>query len=384
MSRRLIKWGIVLLIVAGLGLLVWLKMRPRPVEVTLKTVSLGTVERTVANTRAGTVTACRRAKLSPSVGGQVARLPVKEGDHVKQGELLLELWNEDLVSQSGLARHELTSARSRSRAACVKAEVARRNADRLLELRRTEVISEERADNAVSEATALEAECRAAQSEIAVREARLTVLQAELARTRLLAPFDGVIAQINGELFEFVTPSPLGVPTPPAVDIIDTTCFYVSAPIDEVDAADIRVGMPARITMDAYKNTSFAGHVRRIADYVLDVERQARTVDVEVSFDEEPQTDYLLAGYSADIEVILEVRSDVVRVPTEAIFEENRVYAFLPDAGRLSRRTLARGISNWDWTEVRQGLEAGEQVVVNVDNPDLEDGARAVRREGGP
>ncbi len=383
MSRRLIKWGIVLLVASGLALAVWLKLRAKPVEVTLKPVSKGTVERTVANTRAGTVKACRRAKLSPSVGGQIVHLPVKEGDQVKQGQLLLELWNEDLISQSVLARHELASARSRSRAACVKADVARRNADRLLQLRKTDVITEERADNAAAEAKALEAECKAAQAEIAVREARLTVLQANLDRTRLLAPFDGVIAEINGELFEFVTPSPLGVPTPPAVDIIDNTCFYVSAPIDEVDAAGIRVGMPARITMDAYKNIDFSGHVRRLADYVLDVEKQARTVDVEVSFDQPPESGYLLAGYSADIEVILEVRADTVRVPTEAVFEEDQVYLFLPE-GRTRRRTIVKGLSNWDWTEVRQGLAAGDQVVVNVDNPDLEDGVRAVSAKERP
>jgi HlyD family secretion protein len=227
MSRRLIKWGIVLLVVTGVSLLIWQRVRPKPVEVTLRPVSKGTVERTAANTRAGTVKACRRARLSPSVGGQIAKLPVEKGDTVKQGELLLELWNQDLVSQSELARHELTSTRSRARAACVKAEVARRNADRLVTLRKRDVVTEERADNAVSEATALEAECRAAQSEIAVREARLNVLQAELERTRLTAPFDGVIAEINGELFEFVTPSPLGVATPPP-SISSTTPVFSS------------------------------------------------------------------------------------------------------------------------------------------------------------
>jgi HlyD family secretion protein len=377
MSRRLIKWGIVLLVVTGISLLIWQRMRPKPVEVTLRPVSEGTVERTAANTRAGTVKACRRARLSPSVGGQIAKLPVEKGDVVKQGQLLLELWNQDLVSHTELARHELVSARSRARAVCVKAEVSRRNADRLVELRERDVVTEERADNATSEATALEAECRASQSEIAVREARLNVLRADLERTRLMAPFDGVIAEINGELFEFVTPSPLGVATPPAIDIIDNTCFYVSAPIDEVDAAGIHVGMPARITMDAYRNEHFAGRVRRIADYVLDVERQARTVDVEVAFEQPPKAGFLLAGYSADIEVIQEVRENGVRVPTEAVFDEDKVWVFLPEQGRLARRTIVKGLSNWDWTEVRQGLESGDQVVVNVDNPDLKDGARA-------
>jgi len=342
------------------------------------------VERTVANTRAGTVKACRRAKLSPSVGGQIASLPIKEGDLVKKGQLLLQLWNDDLVAQAMLAEREVASARSRSRAACLKADVSRRDADRLVKLRKTNAVSEERTDNAVSEAAALEAECQAARTQVGVREAQLAVIRANLERTRLDAPFDGVIAEINGELFEYVTPSPLGVATPPAVDIIDNACFYVTAPIDEVDAADIRVNMPARVTMDAFPGRSFESHVRRIADYVLDIEKQARTVDVEVTFSNPGHIENLLAGYSADIEVILDVRQDVVRVPTEAVMEGTRVYVFLPDQNRVAVRKIRTGLSNWDLTEVIEGVVPDELVVVNVDIPGLEDGAAAVRLKDEP
>ena len=208
--------------------------------------------------------------------------------------------------------------------------------------------------------------------------------EANLARTRLTAPFDGVIAEINGERFEFVTPSPLGVATPPVVDILDNTCFYVSAPIDEVDAADIKVGMPARISMDAFRDRHFSGRVRRIADYVLDIEKQARTVDVEVVFDAVPADTILLAGYSADIEVILDVRPDVVRVPTEAVMDGRRVLVFMPATGRIAAREVRLGLSNWDWSEVLEGVAPDELVVVNVDNPDLEDNALAVRLEEMP
>ena len=168
------------------------------------------------------------------------------------------------------------------------------------------------------------------------------------------------------------------------VDIIDNACFYVTAPIDEVDAADIEVDMPARISMDAFRDEHFAGRVRRIADYVLDIEKQARTVDVEVVFDQAPAGKNLLAGYSADIEVILNVRKDVVRVPTEAVMDGRRVFVFLPKDGRLAARSIRIGLSNWDWSEVLEGVSPDEWVVVNVDNPDLEDGAAAVRLEEAP
>jgi HlyD family secretion protein len=363
-------------------LLIWRATRTQPVEVVVRAVERGTVERTVANTRAGTVKACRRAKLSPSVGGQIAFLPIQKGDRVEQGQVLLELWNDDLKAQAVLAEREAEAAGSRARAACLKSDVAQRNADRLLRLRQADVVSEERTENAVAEATALQAECQARRTETRVVEAKMAVSQANIARTRLTAPFDGVIAEITGELFEFVTPSPIGIATPPVVDILDNTCFYVTAPIDEVDASGIAMGMPARVTIDAFRGQRFQSHVRRLADYVLDIERQARTVDVEAAFDRPEDLEKLLAGYSADIEVILDVRSDVVRVPTEAVLEGRRVFVFLDQTGRLEAREIDTGLANWDWTEVRGGLAPGDWVVVNVDHPGIRDQAIARRLEG--
>ena len=63
----------------------------KPIQVSVTTVALGQVQATVSNTRAGTVDACRRAGMSPSLGGQIAALPVREGDAVKTGQIILEL-----------------------------------------------------------------------------------------------------------------------------------------------------------------------------------------------------------------------------------------------------------------------------------------------------
>jgi HlyD family secretion protein len=384
MLKKVIRWILVLIIIAVGVLGIRYATRPKPVEVTVQAISRDTVSRTVANTRAGTVKACRRAKLSPSMGGQIAELPIKEGDRVKSGQLLLSLWNEDLAANVVLTRRQVASAEARARSACLKAEVARRSADRLLQLRRSDAVSVEQADNAAVQADASQAECTAAKSEKEVRQAQLAVARANFNRTRLNAPFDGVIAEINADIFEYVTPSPVGVPTPPAVDLIDNTCFYVSAPIDEVDAADIRLGMQALISLDAYGNRHFQGRVRRIADYVLDREKQARTVDVEVTFVQDPEDGQLLAGYSADIEVVIEKHEDVLRIPTEAVIEDSRVYVYEPQSATLQLREISIGIANWDYTEVMDGLGQDEKVVTNVDNPDLFDGAPATLKEATP
>jgi HlyD family secretion protein len=382
MGKRSVRAIVTLVLLAGAGASTWYLTRPAPVAVQLATVERGPVEETVANTRAGTVTACRRARLSPSIGGQIARLEAREGDRVEAGQLLLELWNQDLRAELELADSEVQVAKARGESACLSAEVAQREADRLTRLRKTGAASVDQTDRAQTEAKANRAECAAARAEALVSAARVRVAAAKLERTRLLAPFAGVVAEINGELNEFVTPSPIGIPTPPAVDLVDNTCFYVSAPIDEVDASQVATGLQARISLDAFRDQSFQGRVRRVADYVLDLEKQARTVDVEVEFINPEDLERLLAGYSADVEVVLDARADTLRIPTESVLEEKRVYVFQPETGLLESRDIRIGMANWDHTEVLSGLGAGERVVTSVDRAGVEDGARAVADTG--
>lgn len=376
--RKTLRWSLLAVVIAAIGAIIWHYTRPDPVEIVIRPVETGQVDKIVANTRAGTVEACRRAKLSPSIGGQIAKLPVKEGDSVTAGQLLLELWNNDLVAQTALAQSEVTSAESRAKSACLQAEVAQREANRQIKLRRSGSASEEQADKTITRAQSLQAECKATRAVVETSRARVGVAKANLDRTRLTAPFSGIIAQINGELSEFVTPSPIGIPTPPAVDIVDISCFYVTAPIDEVDAAAIDVGLPAIISLDAFGDRHFSGRVRRIAPFVLDREKQARTVDVEVEFTRTEDFKHLLAGYSADVEIVLDARKNTLRIPTHAILDGKRVFVYLPDRKVIQERSIQAGLSNWEYTEVISGLKPGEQVVVNVDRSGIADEAPAV------
>ncbi len=372
------KLAVTITIVAvAVALYVYLS-RPDVIAVVVERAQIGVVQKTVANTRAGTLMAARRARLSPSVGGQIASLTVSEGDRVKAGQVLLELWNDDLNAQLNLASQEARAAVARAEEACVVAQVARREAERLKKLRVKGVASEEEVDQAEGDASAKTAGCRAARATVGVSEAKLDVARAALDKTRLAAPFDGTVAEVNGELGEFVTPSPIGVPTPPAVDLIDTASLYVSAPIDEVDAPAIRTGMEAHISLDAFGSQRFAGTVRRIAPYVLDVEKQARTVEVEVRFGELEDTGNMLPGYSADIEIVLEEKTTALRVPTEAIIDGNRVLIFSDRDGILEDRVIETGLHNWEYTEVLSGVGEGEQIVVSVDREGVKDAARAV------
>ncbi|MCY3941841.1 MAG: efflux RND transporter periplasmic adaptor subunit, partial [Gammaproteobacteria bacterium] len=309
------------------------------VEVRVAEVTTGEIRKTVLNTRAGTVDACRRAQMSPASAGQIASLPVAEGDSVTEGQVLLEIWNEDLRSEIELSQRNLIAERSRAAESCTRADLAAREAVRLAKLHDDNLVSEEELERAQAEAEARAASCKASNDSSSAAEARVEVNRARLERTILRSPFDGVIAEINGELGEFVTPSPMGVATLPTVDVIDNNCLYITAPIDEVDAPLVQAGQEARILLDAFPDQFFPGFVRRVAPYVLDLEKQARTVEIEAEINN-PQRYGLMPGYSADVEVIVDVRDEALRVPTEAVIEDERIMVLNTETGLLEERTV--------------------------------------------
>ncbi len=362
------------LIGAALAYAIWHFTRPQPPEVELATIERGTVESTVVNTRAGTVKACQRAKLSPTSGGQIVKLWVKEGDRVKAGQPLLELWNRDLAAQRDLATRQLSTSEARRREACIMADNAKRDAERTQQLADKGFVSPQSGETARAEARARQANCDALAADVKRAQAQIRVSAAGLERTTLTAPFAGIVARVTGEVGEYTTPSPPGIATPPAVDLIDDTCLYVSAPMDEVDAPKIKPGQIARITLDAMAGQTFSGKVRRIAPYVTEVEKQARTVDVEADFDTPPKQG-LLVGYSADVEAIIERRDNVLRVPTQAIQQDGTVLVLGAD-DKLEARSLKTGLANWAFTEVVSGLMAGDKVLLSFDQENVKAGVK--------
>ncbi len=364
-----------------LAVAAWYFTRPEPPRVQLAKVERGMVEATVSNTRAGTVKACRRAKLAPPAGGQIAHLLVKKGDRVKADQVLLELWNEDLQAQARLAEQQLKTATSHVEEICTAADQSSKEAARARQLRERGFISPEGLERAEATAKTKQASCTAARSEIAQSRSRIDVARAGLRRMVLRAPFDGIVADISGELGEYATPSPPGIPTPPAIDLIDDSCMFVSAPIDEVDAANIKMGQTSRIVLDAVKGKSFAGKVKRIAPYVLEIEKQARTVEVEVEFVEPPTAENLLVGYSADVEIVHTSHEKTLRIPTQTLLEGKRVLLYRASDGMLEERVVATGLANWEYTEIVSGLNEGDQIVMSLDQAGVKAGVRVQPEE---
>ncbi|WP_243382765.1 efflux RND transporter periplasmic adaptor subunit [Geothrix alkalitolerans] len=374
--RKVPRWAAVLLAIgAGAALLMaWLLRKPG-LEVKVARVEVGPVEEIVANTRAGTVKAHRRAKLSPQIPGVVTALPHRKGDRVAAGDLLLQI--EDSVQRAALAlaENQVRTAEARTREACLAADLAEKELTRGLALRRDGVLSPQALDALQSARDRAAATCQALRAALEEARSQVRLARAQLALTQLRAPFAGIVAECSGEVGEWITPSPTGIPIPAVLDLFDPATLYVSAPIDEVDSQRVKAGMPVRIAVDSHPGQKLAGRLDRVAPYVLDVQEQNRTVEIEVSPLDPWSAQGFLPGTSSDVEVIVARRDGVLRVPTAALAEGGKVLVLA--GGRLTERAVQTGLRNWQFTEVLAGLAAGDRVVTVRDSPAIRAGVRA-------
>lgn len=366
--------GFILLLLATLAWFYFSGEKPIPVRLT--SVSKGQVDLTVSNTRAGTIKACNRSRLSLPIGGQIAELFVSEGDHVKKDQVLIRLWNKDQQARFSEAQARLEMAKLTVVESCYLADLNKREHKRLVGLAKKDLVSAERLDSASTTANISVASCSKAKASKDSSAATMQLQKAVLEKTELTAPFAGVIAEINGEVGEYITPSPSGVATPPAVDLIADGCLYVQAPVDEVDASKIQKGLSVHITLDAFRGERFDGVVSRIAPYVKELEKQARTVDIDVKLIDKEQHKKLLIGYSADVDVVIQQQKNTLRLPTETVIDGNKVLLYKPSNEQLVLKEFTPGLSNWRYTEIKAGLTDGDRVLLSLDVDGAIDGAR--------
>ncbi len=351
------------LVVIFVMLYLWLT-REQAIEIDVVHATRGKVEQTIANTRAGTVTACQRARMSLPIGGQIEQITVKEGDHVKKDQLLLSLWNKDKLTKKQQLLALVDFSESNKNGACILSKNAQKEAQRQAQLLAQHLTSQEALEQAKAQADAASANCQAQKSQLLANQAAVKNIDAYLEQSYLYAPFDGIIAEITGEIGEYTTPSPPGVATPPAVDILTDDCHYITAPIDEVDAAPLSIGKPVKITLDAFRGEIFAGTLRRISPYIQDFEKQARTVTVEVDINEH-RDPHFLAGYSADIEVVLAAKDDVLRIPSDLLINNEHVLIVNSD-NVIEQRPVNIGLSNWQYSEITSGITEKDILVASV------------------
>ena len=159
------------------------------VSVSLVSVTRGDVDLTVSNTRAGSVKACQRSRLSLPIGGQIAELLVSEGDYVKKNQVLIRLWNKDQQARLSDAKARQAMARLAVEESCGLAGLNKRENKRLLSLAKQQLVSVERLDASNTQVRISAASCRKARASVDSFTANKQLQAAILEKTELTAPF---------------------------------------------------------------------------------------------------------------------------------------------------------------------------------------------------
>src|ERR1044071_5369670 len=231
----------------------------------------------------GYVVARTRASVSSKVPGRLAELRVSEGSFVRKGEIIARLENADYAAQVTQARSAVQAAR----ATLIESEAARdqlaREARRMTDMRAANpgLVAAQDAEAAESRAAQAAARVRADSARIEAAMAALGYARASLENTLIRAPFTGTVLRKDAEVGEVVAPSVGGGLTRGAVvTMADLRSLEVEVDVNEAYIARLRSGQRARITLDAYPDTTFRGSVRQV---VPTADRQRATVQVKVS-----------------------------------------------------------------------------------------------------
>ncbi|MCS6915339.1 MAG: efflux RND transporter periplasmic adaptor subunit [Myxococcales bacterium] len=365
------------LLIVGLAVGVGMRLLPRKaVPVHAVRPVRGEVRDVVSSATAGEVRPLARALVRAELGGRVEAVLHRAGERVQEGEVVVRLDSAELQARTAQAYAAVEVARGQLAQATERLAMLRRQAERARGLFRqgagTAQISED-AEAAVREAEHAQATVRAQlhQAQAALMSARV-----QQSRAQIVAPLTGLLIEVFPEVGETLSPGA------PVLEIIDDSRLHVEASVDEADAARVRPGQQVELRLEALPNQPIRGRVLRVDPVVKRDAKGARTlgVDVEVEDTAEAQRRGLRPGMSANLDIVVARKLDVLSLPTSTIVGRGvrrEVYVLRPE-GRLhraERRTVQVGLSNWEWTEITAGVGPNDLVAASLNQKGLEDGA---------
>jgi len=357
----------------------------------LATVERGDLARSVVAT--GRIEPITKVEIKSKANGIIKELKVQVGDRVTVNQVLAELDRDNLAARLRESRAALTGADANLRAALaefaknkVEAEgpdvaFARRNVERADQLSRDKLISPQNLDDARSAMDQAVNRQAVAKSQLGVSDARVaqaraTVAQSqaavdrteeELSNATIRSPLNGVVLSRDIEVGSPVSSIlNLGSSATLVMVLGDISQVYVKGKVDEADIGLVRLGQPARIKVETFKDRQFEGRVTQIAP--MGVEKD-NVVNFEVRVSIDNASGELRVNMTSNAEIVLEEHKGTLIVPERAVIYDASHRAFAervqPDSktGR-ERVPITIGVSNGTRTQVVKGLAAGDRIIL--------------------
>src|SRR5262245_9379829 len=269
----------------------------------------------------GKIEAKTQVKVSADIMGKVVILNVKEGDPVKRGDLMLQLDDTQYRTAHAQATAALSSAKARVREAESALRVSDANYTRQQALFDQKLLSQAEWDAATNTHEGARVALATAQEEVTRSTAAAAGAADNLSKCRFVAPFDGVVSALNIEKGEIVITGTMNNPGTQILTVSDLSRMLVRAEVDETDVVDMKIGQKAKIAVDAFPDTTFAGTVTEIGNtakrsQISTVEGQTN-FEVKVVFDDNvPQ---VRPGMTADVDIETATHPKTLAVPIQAV-----------------------------------------------------------------
>ena len=384
--KRKRKVAIISLITLAVAvLIVFGAMKARGGDKKEPTLSVKTGKTEIANiqvkvTEVGTVEPEVKVDVKSAISGKVVEIFHRDGDTVRRGEVLARV-EPDLTQAQSLA-----DTKSSLSSAAMRFEQAQKNFESDHKLFLQGLLATKQNRDSESEYLAAKQEYeKSAEKYKLVEKSGIPIGQSaqQFKGSNLVAPMDGVVLTKNVEIGESITSGVSSFNAGTVVfTVADVSKMIVKAGVNEVDIGKIRVGMPVKVTLDAYPKVKFQGRIDRIAPAVR-IDDKVRVFDVEIRLDAQGRE--LRSGMTANIEVAGEQKAKVLTVPVESVFQrDDSEIVFVKkkwdpkakpmtkeakadkDAWKKSfeRRTVVTGLADNSRVEILSGLKAGEEVAL--------------------
>jgi len=341
----------------------------------------------------GKIEPTTKVEIKSKASGIILKLPVNVGDVVRQGQVICELDQNDLLPRVrqaqaalGVAQAALKSAqaeyeRNKVEAAGPDVPFLKRDMERARQMFLDKLIAQNTRDDteknyemAVNRQQQATVNLGVARASIAKAEAQVEQVRAQLAQVEedlrnatIVSPIDGVVLSRDREVGDAVSSIlVMGSGATLIMTLGDLREVYVKGKVDESDIGKVYLGQPARITVESYKDQKFAGKVTKMSPMGVEKDN-VTTFEVRVSISNESRK--LMATMTANAEIVLEEHKRVLAIPEGAIIykKDRSTEVEVADAASESgkrRVAVVMGISNGSKTEIVKGLSEGQQVVL--------------------
>ncbi len=332
--------AVVVVAIAGLSI-------ARGAKGKVESVQLAKVRREDVTSRVrapGKIEPRTQVKVSADIPGKVVVLNVKEGDPVKRGSLLLQLDDTQYRTAHAQAAAALSSARARVREAESAMRVSDASYQRQQALFGQKLLSQAEWDAATNAHEGARVALATAQEEVLRSQAAKDAAADNLSKCRFIAPFDGVVSALNVEKGEIVITGTMNNPGTQILVVSDLSRMLVRAEVDETDVVDMQIGQKAKISVDAFPDTTFAGTVTEIGNTakrsaISSVEGQTN-FEVKVVFDH--NVPEVRPGMTADVDIETGTHAKTLAVPIQAVVIRTQSQLDRAAKGKTGERRKAR------------------------------------------